>query len=147
MSDGAAVWYELDFPYVDTVNVEDWLQGERRFLEWKAHGLAPRDPMLAEDLVQEAMIALWNVDPSRFARHEHGFIRKAMVHAMYDAWEREWHQRPYRQATQALVPDAVTDEERILPSDLLDPEPYRRKECQGRVRGSAGRRGSCPGED
>ncbi len=53
----------------------------RPWLEARAQGLTSnRD--LQEDLVQEALIALWELDPSRFSAADHGPVRARLTMRM-----------------------------------------------------------------
>ena len=44
-----------------------------------------------DDLLQEALVALWAIDPTRFDLREHAelaYLRRMLVNRMWDAWRK-----------------------------------------------------------
>jgi DNA-directed RNA polymerase specialized sigma24 family protein len=62
--------------------LEDVIRRLERTLRKAARRLSKGDRALADDLYQEALIYLWQLDPSRFAAGEIGYLRKAAVGRM-----------------------------------------------------------------
>ena len=60
------------------------------FLRRFAGRIADGDAQLTEDLVQEALIALWELDPSRFGEGDQLYLKRALVRRMINAAEREF---------------------------------------------------------
>ena len=58
-------------------------------LRYEARRLARHDRALAADLHQEALICIWQLDPSRFAPTELGYLRTAAVRRMVRLTRRE----------------------------------------------------------
>lgn len=90
------------------------LQLHRRFIARKTKRLAHEDRDLADDLEQEAMIALWEVNPllddaSHFGRR---VARRAIAAAMYGFLQRE--------ETQQRTCADVTDEGKVAGYIVLD---------------------------
>lgn len=57
-----------------------------------AERFTPDDPDLADDLVQEALIRLWEIDPTRFRLEEPQelyYLRRILIHRMFRVWGRE----------------------------------------------------------
>lgn len=54
-----------------------------------AMSLSDDDPDAAQDLLQEAWIRLWELDPSRFDDPDQCYLKKALVHRMMDALDHE----------------------------------------------------------
>jgi hypothetical protein len=69
------------------------------FLRQKASRIAGGDPQLEGDLTQEALIELWEIDASRFDEDDQVYLKRALVHRMLDAAERDFMQ-------EMLVPQA-----------------------------------------
>ena len=55
--------------------------------------LADKDADFAEDLLQEAFIHLWQLDPSRFDEEDQAYLKKALWARMLDVLDHEWRVR------------------------------------------------------
>ena len=60
--------------------IKEWTPYLRR----KAWSLSHEDPDLTSDLLQEAAITLWEMDPTRYGKGDRGLLRTAMVRRMRD---------------------------------------------------------------
>jgi hypothetical protein len=58
------------------------LDREKGYLKRVARAYAPRDPLLADDLAQAARITLWDVDASRFAADDDGYLKRLLMFAV-----------------------------------------------------------------
>lgn len=63
---------------------------EALFISLASERHADGDVMLVDDLAQEARIALWDLDPTRFDETDVGFLRRAMLNAIKQAKYEEW---------------------------------------------------------
>jgi len=61
----------------------------RRFLRRLALALARGDPDVADEMVQEAMIRLWEIDPARYEPADLSFVRGVLRNRMIDVRRRE----------------------------------------------------------
>ena len=61
----------------------------RAMVRGVARSMADDDDDLAEDLMQEAWIHLWELDPSRYAASDMPALRKALMRKMIDARRKE----------------------------------------------------------
>jgi DNA-directed RNA polymerase specialized sigma24 family protein len=56
-----------------------------RLMRRIAVSMAADDEDLADDLVQEAFVKLWELDPSRFDEADENYLKQALVSRMKDA--------------------------------------------------------------
>ena len=55
--------------------------------------LADNDADFAEDLLQEAFIHLWELDPSRFDDADQPYLKKALWARMLNVFDHDWRER------------------------------------------------------
>jgi DNA-directed RNA polymerase specialized sigma subunit len=76
-------------------------------IEKVARSLAQGNSQLFEDYVQEARIAIWEMDPSRFDESDERYLRRAVVLYMRMAARRERRETGCRRVSRALVERAL----------------------------------------
>lgn len=69
------------------------LAQHRKHIHFSARRLARRDSMLQEDLIQEAAIRLWEMDPSRFDADDAEYVERELQRRMSHAAQRDWRER------------------------------------------------------
>lgn len=74
--------------------LDDWMRKV-------AHSISRDDPAFAEDLVAEARVKLWNVDPSRLTTQDEPWLKRTLRLAMRSAARIERKQSGGRRAVQA----------------------------------------------
>ena len=61
------------------------------YLEHAAVSIAAADfPAAVDDMVQEARIALWELDLGRFSQREATYLRRILFNRMVDVYRTEW---------------------------------------------------------
>jgi hypothetical protein len=77
----------VDFDTADAV--PDALAQHDALIRFAARRLAKRDSLLEDDLIQEAAIHLWELDPSRFDASDVWFIERELIRRMKREAKRE----------------------------------------------------------
>lgn len=72
-----------------------------------ARSLAQGDTQLFDDYVQEARIAIWDLDPARFDETDEKYFRRAVVTYMRMAARRERRQSGWRGAQRDVIERAL----------------------------------------
>ena len=78
--------------FTEEAAVEAAVQRFLGVLQWKASRMDGVDPDLADDLVQEALIRLWELGPSRFEEREANYVRSVLIGHMHARRAEEWQQ-------------------------------------------------------
>ena len=65
----------------------------RKFVEYRALKVSDGDPDWADDLVQEARVHLWELDPSRYTAADDAFVRASLWRRMIDCARAERDER------------------------------------------------------
>jgi DNA-directed RNA polymerase specialized sigma subunit len=76
-------------------------------IEKVARSLAQGDSQLYEDYVQEARIAIWEIDPSRFDESDERYLRRAVVMYMRLAARRERRETGKRRVRRDVIERAL----------------------------------------
>ena len=69
--------------------VERIIREAERYLERAAGHIAEDFPAIAEDMVQEARITLWQLDLGRFPQRKAQYLRRILCNRMIDAYKTE----------------------------------------------------------
>lgn len=76
-------------------------------IEKVARALAGADDQFREDLVQEGLVAIWDLDPSRFDAAGEHYLRRAVAVRMRLAARRERVQAKRRRVSRKRVREAM----------------------------------------
>ena len=79
----------------------------RPMIERVAAALAGADDLFRQDLVQEGLVAIWDLDPSRFDEADEGYFRRAVAVRMRLAARRERVQAHRRRVSRKRVHQAM----------------------------------------
>lgn len=68
----------------------------KRSLRYTARTITD-DPEVRKDLLQEALVEMWVIDPTRFDfrdRKEVAYLKRMLINRMWDVWRKEqpWHE-------------------------------------------------------
>lgn len=98
-------------PYCPTGDSARAVESMWPMLERKIRHVAEEitdEPELQADLVQEAQIILWEVDPTRFDPRRFGeqaYLRRVLINRMWDVWRAEMARRGWGDELSGVLGD------------------------------------------